>query len=435
MSEITSDYYNDANVQRWLVKANSAKLPGASSTTGHPWVITGDELPAALLDSDEATSDTTGAPTLRASTDILGINQIPLHILSFTPLSGGSGGGATAEIWTNTGAYTAGADVDVYLWWNKAGKTQPAVGATYGQYAVYQSSYLFYHHLADDPTDGTVDATSNGQDTTDIGTMLTADLVTGKVVDGIDFDGTDDGLVIASPTFPAIGNDFAVGIWSKAVDQAGSGFPSMAVTENLHSTLSGMFFDYNDSTDKYRLSIRNTSVSDTFATAVSVTSVSFGTFQHVVGRFDDSAFECEIFIDGASEHTHAASGTRSSASGSWGIGHGRFNSANVDFYQGVLDEHWLYNGTLTDNEITTIYNNQSSPSAFWDTTAAVVAGPFGAEDNPKYTWQYTGRERTWTVNLFEEGYASTATNMVAGGEMVGRWGFTTAGFDDRIRAG
>ncbi len=39
MSEITDDYYNDSDVQRWKVPAKAAQLSGSGTKTSYPWVM------------------------------------------------------------------------------------------------------------------------------------------------------------------------------------------------------------------------------------------------------------------------------------------------------------------------------------------------------------------------------------------------------------
>ena len=101
-------------------------------------MITHDSLPADMLDSDQDDALASGAPTLRASTDLLGENQVGLKVQSCTPTSGGSG--ATAYIWVEAKTYVAGSTKDFWLWWIPGGsQTQPAASAANGSEQVFDN--------------------------------------------------------------------------------------------------------------------------------------------------------------------------------------------------------------------------------------------------------------------------------------------------------
>jgi hypothetical protein len=66
---------------------------------------------------------------------------------------------------------------------------------------VWDANFAAVYHMAQDPNgdvaDAIKDSTSNANDGTPDGTMLTADLVSGQVGDAIDFDGSDDLIEVA----------------------------------------------------------------------------------------------------------------------------------------------------------------------------------------------------------------------------------------------
>ena len=90
------------------------------------------------------------------------------------------------------------ADNDTYV-----GDTTDAV-----THNVWDADFKAVYHMAQDPNgdvaDAIKDSTSNANDGTPAGTMLTADLVDGKVGKAIDFDGADDAINVG--TFGAVSN-------------------------------------------------------------------------------------------------------------------------------------------------------------------------------------------------------------------------------------
>lgn len=428
MSEITSDYYNDADVHRWKVTAKAASLSGSGSISViGGWVLTGDELPDELLDSDLSTADASGAPTLRASTDIVGINQIALHIVNFTPASGGASGGATAEIWLNPGSYEGATDLPIYLWWGKSGKTQPAASATYGKNNVYPSAVSSVWK-----DDDYTDATTYGNDLTANNITNATDSPYGTGLKSYEFNGTSSYMTAADDDALDADSVITQEFWFKIDANTGT-FQILLQKRNPSTTYNYGTAVILTATDGFDGGFFNGS----FKTHRESWSTNFGsldTWYHVFYELEESGSSVISRLYKGSSLV----GTQTFTSTSLPV-----NSAG--FYIGALSGSslWLdghvkaaaqYKTILTSDQKTTRHNNQSDPATFWDTTAAVEAGPFSTEDNPKYQWTYQGRKRSWTVQLFEDAFAGSVTYLCGGAVMIGRWGFNTGTFDDRIRA-
>lgn len=423
MSEITSDYYDDADVNRWLVTAKTAQLSGTGDQTSHPWVITGAELPDELLDSDLSTADASGAPTLRASTDEFGLVQLNLHIVDFTPASGGSGGSATAEIYLNaiTADHTNGQPV--YLWWGKSGKTQPAASAEYGSEGVYNSTFGAAYQTEDG-----ADATANAND----GSLTN---VTGST--NVPF-GSEDSMDFASGRSEITDDDsldmtdkVTVMCWFYADTDTGT-FQGL-VGKRSSFTIANYSLAFNEPSN---MSWQLVSGSLKGIDADFTTHFGLTEWFHIACTFEDTGADiaAEIFSNAVSVST----GTLTSSSliaNSTIVTLGNINQSSFGFpLDGQMKAIWIINDVLTDDQITTVYNNQNAPGTFWDTTEAVVAGPFSSEDTPQYSWTFNGRERQWDVEFFTDGFIGATTVLCAGAEMTGRWGFNTGTFDERIRA-
>ena len=109
---------------------------------------------------------------------------------------------ANEQAWLHVKVPTVAYDADtiLYLYYDSAqadnttyvGDTTDAV-----THNVWDANFVAVYHMAQDPNGDGADAIkdsarSNANEGTPGGSMTTADLVSGKVGDGIDFDGTDD---------------------------------------------------------------------------------------------------------------------------------------------------------------------------------------------------------------------------------------------------
>ena len=147
------------------------------------------------LDADGTAPCQNGGGDLRASSDEDGTTQIPLHVE--TCVTDNDHTAAVCILHVN---FDDLASDSFWLHWGTGETdTQPAVGDTYGQYAVYDSSEVAYYPLNSDPT-GTNDNAADGTyNLTSYGSMTAGDLVAGKVGDAIDFDGSNDYLYGSHP--------------------------------------------------------------------------------------------------------------------------------------------------------------------------------------------------------------------------------------------
>jgi len=115
-------------------------------------------------------------------------------------------------------------DTIIYLYYDSAqtdnttyiGDTTDAV-----THNVWDANFKAVYHMAQDPNgdaaDAIKDSTVNANDGTPVGSMLTADLVDGKVGKGLAFDGTDDCL--ETGIFLNTSNDFTVSGCVKTTDK------------------------------------------------------------------------------------------------------------------------------------------------------------------------------------------------------------------------
>ena len=115
-----------------------------------------------------------------------------------------SSGNKQAWLWTKVPTISLCTDTDLYLYYDSAHTTNSGYVGDTGETPaqnVWGSNFDGVWHMAQDPSGGSnciLDSTSSGNNGTPDGTMTSANLVDGKIGNGIDFDGADDDIVLGS---------------------------------------------------------------------------------------------------------------------------------------------------------------------------------------------------------------------------------------------
>lgn len=367
-SEIVIDYRGDDDVMRILIEAKAAELSGEGIQDSSYWVLTHDELPDELIDSDESTSEASGAPGLRFSKDALGFTQLNIEVLEFTPASGGASGGAKAEINVYPGAADHDNGQPLYGWWNKSGKTQPLPDELYGSESVYPNRAGHWTH------EDFSDSTGNDNDGTGTGMSTTTDIPFGSV-DAWEFDSATDRVVVSDDPSLDLTDELTVHLWFE-VDTDTTTFQGLVSKRQSFNSVN------------YSLALKVSTTMDwNFwdGSAFQGVNADFGTYfstgswQFVAGTMKQVGSDVEVKLYNGPDGEIASTTVLSNSlianahslvfgnidQSSWGFPlDGRIKAANV------------LNVALDADQIATIYNNQSSPADFFDTTATAESGPF-----------------------------------------------------------
>lgn len=123
------------------------------------------------------------------------------------------------EVWFKAPQSTS-SDTVFRIYYGNSGASQPAPDSTYGSEKVYPSSYQLVQHMNEDPS-GTPpemkDSTSNDNDGTTNGSMVTGDLVAAKIGNGLIFDGNSQYVEHDLPSVfnDLANNDFTAKLWFK----------------------------------------------------------------------------------------------------------------------------------------------------------------------------------------------------------------------------
>lgn len=141
------------------------KTKVAADQSNFPVLFTEENLPSECLDGG-ANSALDGGGDVRFSSDSAGATQLPCEVVSFV-----TGGSPAAEVWVKANISSTTSTV-VYVWYKKAGETQPARNDTYGSDNVWDSNYQAVYHMDGANATAIDDSTSNQYDATaDAGTV------------------------------------------------------------------------------------------------------------------------------------------------------------------------------------------------------------------------------------------------------------------------
>jgi hypothetical protein len=151
-------------------------------------VVITDEMAAVLsavdglLDADGTRPSINGGGDVRFSADELGTQRLAVDVREWITNNNPASG--SLEVAVKVPAISAVSDTTIYLWWGKAGETQPAPGDPFGQYAAYDANTVFMS-----PDGGATSRTAVNPTPTVIGTL---NLVAGTGVVGAatEFPGT-----------------------------------------------------------------------------------------------------------------------------------------------------------------------------------------------------------------------------------------------------
>lgn len=147
------------------------------------------------LDLDGAYPMQSDGGDIRFSSDEAGTTRLAVDVRTISPANDPSTG--ELELAIKIPSVSALADTTIYMWWGTSGtETQPAVGATYGQYDAYNTNYEGAYTFSEDPGPGTTDSikdrTSNQEHGTPTSHFTSGDLVDGGVGKSITFGENED---------------------------------------------------------------------------------------------------------------------------------------------------------------------------------------------------------------------------------------------------
>jgi hypothetical protein len=260
---------------------------------------------------------------------------------------------STGELHFKAPSVCSSTDTEFYIYYGNDSAIDYSQSATYGAENVWTNSQAGVWHLGEDSGD-VIDSTSNNNDGTTNGGVTQG--VGGQVGQAYDFDGSDDSIDIGDRDEKLSQDAWTVAAWVKpnalkdwgnivgAAQPNGSylrpgGYISVDADGNLR--------DYDGS-----WMISNGTIAKS--------EWSFVAFQFQ----SDNTYR--MFIDGALDTKFNNTSSENHDDGVFYMKHiGKFGSGVGRYFNGKIDNVRIYNQALTDDEITTAYTNQNSPTTFY----------------------------------------------------------------------
>jgi len=202
----------------------------------------------------------------------------------------------------------------------------------------------------------TADTSGNGNDGTINGGAVFS---TGKSGAGLSFDGTDDYVSIPCMNY----NEISISAWfyknANDTTNADTIFGGWKWNSDIQSNegFDIRFYKNNPDTIDFCLITEDASGTRTKMTASSNLGSSTGAWHHVVCTYNQSTGEQKLYINGAlaTTETHPAGNTivPLSSYSDMRIGHSRVNNG---YFNGKIDEVYVYDRALNDQEVQNLYN-------------------------------------------------------------------------------
>ena len=244
----------------------------------------------------------------------------------------------------------------IYMYYGNAGITSPTQNATGVWSEGGANNYKGVWHLKEDPSGGTPqmkDSTSNANDGSSAGTMTGGDQVAGKIDGSLDFDGSDDQVIVPYKSNLDITGSITLEAWIKTPGNGNvvSKLQSTDITQGYIMTVGG-----NAGTNK--IGYWNGDLTDW---RYGNSDVNDNSWHHIA--VVHSGTTAYFYKDGQPDGSAAVgSRTTNSTEDLW-IG-GWDNSDCTGAYAGILDEVRVSSVARDECWIKTEYNNQNAPGTF-----------------------------------------------------------------------
>jgi len=241
-----------------------------------------------------------------------------------------------------------------YVYYNNPSAS--SAGTSTGVWSNYKAVYHLNQSVLG--ANSTIDSTGNNNDGTPQNLLIGDLQATGKIDGGINFPGVDEEIDVVNNGSLNIVNDITLEAWIKVPIATG-----------------GCMFQRSTGSAGYRFVIFDLRVFLVLFTTPTggvssggATDVNDDTFHHVLARRNSSG-DLEIFLDGVKDNAVTPNRTEPIADSATlaSIGGDHFG-----FFNGILDEVRVTNIALSNDFITTQFNNQSSPSSFYTISSAQI---------------------------------------------------------------
>lgn len=372
--------------RRHKITIDNTKVSGTGDLTDFPVLLTEDNFL-----SDAFSHSDNGGGDLRFSSDSAGATQLPCEVVKWDTSA------SKAEIWVKR-TLDGDADTDIYVWYDNSGQTQPGHTDTYGTHNVWNSSYQGVWHLEDSNYS---DSTSNGYDLGAVGTPEQCAGKWGRTAGGMRLaTGDTECVTLASASCGNLNIDGShLYEWWVATNTSDTAQYYIGKGNAAAGNGSGVRL-YSSS-----IAMVNYPGGGTLETSHNATS----SWTWMVGQYVEGDANRQRMWINNDKHQQAATDFTGNNTADFSIGrYGAWTHAN-SYAAGDFDEARFVVGTLSDDWLTTEYNNQSSPSTFATESDATYLGnpDINVNHSPTATESVTVTTSAILINVNE---SPTATD-------------------------
>ena len=337
------------------ITIDNTKVSGSTSLTDFPILIS-------LTDNDLRSTSNSGYVQNTNGYDITFKNATGTTVLSheiekYNP--------STGELiaWVKVPSLSATTDTEINMYYGN-----PCISSDPSSSSTWNSDYIVDMHMDDNPTGTISNSSQQNFNASSFGSMTSTDILTGKIGNGTDFDGSNDGFTMSDNNSLDLNtNDFTFSCWFKT--DAVSNYQTIFNKKPSGGGVAGFGAVYVNPTSQLTFYFKGaTGVQGGGTTTATVNANSWYSFHLTCDVAND---EVKIYLNGSLVSTISVDAGSTLANGHHQY-FGSFNTSSHPF-NGVLDEMRIALTDFSADWIATEYNNQNSPSTFYSVGSQINA--------------------------------------------------------------
>ncbi|MHA2332967.1 MAG: DUF2341 domain-containing protein, partial [Candidatus Hodarchaeales archaeon] len=244
---------------------------------------------------------------------------------------------------------------------------------------VWNNNFVLVQHLNDDPSGTIIDSSIYQHQGTQVGSMTSTNLVTGKITNAYYFNsGASQAVNIPDHDSLDITNNFTIEAWINV--------PAAVLSTGDHAILS-----HRDN-EGYQVAFKDGALRMKILDAGSTKTVEIidpgmiaNSWYHVVTRFEGP--NMYIFINGTEVATNTGHDAITSYSTSFPLRIGS-RASGSNYFEGKIDEVRVSNTLRSNDWISTEYDNQNEPDSFYSVSSKELS-PDSSWSMPSYSYRKT----------------------------------------------
>ncbi|MEM9336682.1 MAG: LamG domain-containing protein [Patescibacteria group bacterium] len=312
-------------------------------------------------------------------------------------------GAETGEVHFKASALSSSATTSFYIYYDNDEAIDYTVDEQFGAQNVWTNDFVGVWHFNEDPnsTDGVIlDSTANANHGSTTGSMVLADLVSGQVGQGLDFDGTDD--AIGLPTTVDVNEAITLCTWSFNRTFSTGNDQEIIIRTDTANTNSDFLLEFSGSSidggTRRGLEFRsaaNGTIELSYPAGGS--EITTNEWNHICVSYTNDAGG-DLFVNSVSrasiDGTGDNLGLASNESPSVG---GRTDSAQ-DALDGIMDEFRIASTSRSDAWISAEYINQATSTDFYTVGSEETVDSSGAM--PTFTFDFVSTDAVFGFSPF-----------------------------------